>query len=204
MKLGAIREDIPSHKNLMSVAAARKTETLFRQYKIGKVQDQGDLGACVAYSLTNLFRAEPISQNPFDPVELYYAIRKDKGYHGEDGLRLSDAVDYVIKQGKVKEDLWTNSAEQVGLYIFNYSPVVLSIPWKTGMDEPKKDGRAKPGGNLRGFHAVMAYSFDRLKNRIWLQNQFGLSYGKNGCFYLTLEDLDKLMREGGSGCALLE
>jgi len=203
---GSIPVEIPENKLGFPLASSQKTETIFRQYKIGSITDQKDNPSCVAHSCIALLEAEPIQQRGFmDPEELYRTIRKKGNYSKSvDGLKLPDAVNFLIEKGVAKKDIWTQDPEQVKFHINNTSPVILSIPWYVKMNESAGDGRIKKGGGFLGYHALLAYAYDGLKDRIWLQNQWGKGWAKNGCCYLTMKDFKYLMSGGGLGCALIE
>ncbi len=204
--LGSIQFSIPDSKLGFPLAAATKKETIFRQYKIGPIKNQQDNPWCVGFSLYNLLCAEPIVQTPFSPEKIYKEARKRDPENSDEvsGAKLNLAVDFLKEKGVIKNEHWTTDAEEVGQYIFNISPVVLSIPWKTGMDEVDKSGKMKIGGKYRGHHAVMAYAFDGMKDRVYFVNQWGEDWGDNGRFTLSLADLKRLMNDGGIACALIE
>ncbi len=202
---GSIPEVLPPHKTWYeSLAQADRKVAIYRQYRIGDAQDQGNQPQCVGFACSNLLRADPIRQNPFSPQHLYKAARqRGRIPENTDGAKLTDAIDYMKEKGAVKKDYWTTDADQVGQHVFEISPVVLSIPWYNRMDTPTK-GRIEPKGSLVGFHAVLAYAYDGLKKRIFLQNQWGKAWGLEGNCWMTLADFRKVMQKGGIGCAVSE
>lgn len=206
MKLGSIPFTIPDSRLGFPLASAERKETIFRSYKIGPIKNQQDNPWCVGFSIYNLLVAEPIIQTPFSPERIYKEARKRdlENNDGIPGAKLNCAVDFLKEKGVIKSEFWTTSAEEVGQYIFTISPVVVSIPWKTGMDEVGKSGKMKLGGGYRGHHAVLAYAYDRLKDRIFFANQWGEDWGDRGKFSLSMADFKKLMGEGGIACALVE
>jgi hypothetical protein len=121
-----------------------------------------------------------------------------------EGAKVTSAIDFLKNEGKIKQDFWSNNPDTIASYLFTVSPVILSLPWSTRMDKAAKDGRVKPGGDIYGFHAVLAYSYDALKNRIWLANSWGREFGKDGCFYLTDKDFSSILSKGGLGVAIVE
>lgn len=201
---GSIPIKIPKEKLGFPLASSQKTETIFRQYKIGPPRTQDD-DACVGWAMSNLLKAEPISQT-YDPRKIYLEARKRGNLpKSVAGSKITDAVDFLKSEKLVREDFWANDIDQVIQFLFNVSPVCFSLPWYSNMTEVNKnDPRAKLGGSYLGNHAVMAYGFDKLKNRVYFQNSWGSDYGQNGNFYFTKKDLEKLLKVGGIAVALLE
>ena len=149
--------------------------------------------------------AEPIAQNPCKPLEIYKAARKIGNTPDElEGCQLNHAVNYLIKKKIIKKEYWTQKSSEVALYLNTISPIVMSLPWSEKMNNPAKDGKIVPGGNSIGYHAVVAFRFDGLKERLWLRNSWSESWGLNGNCYMTLADLQKLLTQGGIACALVE
>ncbi len=205
-KFGSIFEEIPlGAQDFPLAGASDKRQTVFRQHRIGPIQDQGDEGICVGCTCQALLQADPIRQKPYDAREIYEAARKiTKPPKGEEGAHLTSAILFLKNQGIVKEDFWTLKADVAANYIFTTSPIALSIPWHERMDTPESDGRCNPKGGVIGFHAVLGYSYDALKKRIWFQNSWGKKWGQNGCFYLTFKDFNTIMGKGGIACAVEE
>jgi hypothetical protein len=204
-QLGSIPFSLPDSKLGFPLTMGAKKETIFRNYQLGEVTDQGPNGTCVDYCLRSLLAAEPISQNPCKPLEIYKAARKlGKTPDDVEGSQLNYAVDYLISKNIVKKDYWTNDADQVALYLNTISPIVMTIPWYERMNKTEKDGRILCNGNPIGFHAILGFRYDGLKDRIWLRNSWGKDFGINGNGYVTMKDLAKLMNKGGLACALVE
>ena len=205
MSYGSLPFEIPSNELGFPLAAVVKKETIFRNYKIAKILDQKDQGICVDMALTSLLNAEPIAQNPCKPLEIYKAARKIGNVPDEvEGCQLNHAVQYLVKKKIIKKDYWTNKSSEVALYLNTISPVVMSIPWYEKMNNPEKDGRITIGGNLIGYHAVLAFRFDGLRNRIWIRNSWGMEWGTFGNCYIGINHLEKLLNQGGIACALVE
>jgi hypothetical protein len=205
MSYGALPFVIPDGELGFPLTSATKKETIFRNYKMGKVLDQGDQGICVDMSLTALLNAEPIAQNPCEPLEIYKAARKIGNTPDDvEGCQLNHAVNYLIKKKIIKKEYWTQKSSEVALYLNTISPIVMSLPWSEKMNNPAKDGKIVPGGNSIGYHAVVAFRFDGLRNRIWLRNSWGLGWGTSGNCYIEINNLEKLLVQGGVACALVE
>ncbi len=205
MILGSLPFSLPDSKLGFPLTAGTKKETIFRNYRLGDVLDQGTEGICVDCSLRGLLDAEPFSQSPCNPREIYKAARKiGKIPDSVEGCQLNHAIDYLMGKGIVKQEFWTEDAHQIATYLNTISPVVVSLPWYERMNKPEKDGRVLVKGDPYGFHAVLAFRYDGLKDRVWLRNSWGHSWGVFGNCYITMKDLARLMNKGGLACALVE
>ena len=203
--LGSLPFTIPPEKLGFPPVGAEKTKTLFRAYKTGKRTDQGTESSCVGHALYNLLAAEPISQSPFNPNEIFDAARKiGKQPKSVKGSNLIDGIDFLKNENLIEKEYWATKADLVGDYINNVAPVVLSIPWFERMDDAAKDGRIKAAGDYVGGHAIFCYGYDGLKKRFWLKNSWGSNWGLDGNCYITFGDLEKLFERGGLACALVE
>ena len=204
MKLGSIPFTVSDSNLGFPLASATKKETIFRNYKLGDVRDQLDKPICVEESLIGLLNAEPISQNPCKPLEIYKAARKlGNTPDNIEGCQVNHAVDYLISKGIVKKEFWTQDAQEVAVFLNNVAPVIYSLPWYSKMDKTQSDGRLICKGDPIGFHAVLGFRYDGLKKRFWMRNSWG-NWGINGNCYLTMHDLARLMNKGGLACALVE
>lgn len=202
--LGSLPFTIPAERIGFPPVSAEKTKTLFRIYKVGKRTDQGTESSCVGHALYNLLAAEPISQAPFSPNDIYAAARKlGKIPPSVKGSNLVDGINFLRSKDLIEKELWATKADQVGEYINGVSPVVLSIPWYERMDETQKDGRVKVAGDYVGGHAIFCFGYDGLKKRFWLKNSWS-NWGLDGNGYITSGDLEKLFERGGIACALVE
>lgn len=202
---GSLPIQISENRLGFPFTSTTKKVTIFRNFALGPVYDQGDKPICVDCALRGLLAAEPVKQSPFKEMEIYNGARKlDKTSSSIEGSKLDFAVDFLKEQGFIKEDFWTNKTDQVIDYLNKISPVVFSLPWYEKMNHPEKDGNLITKGPLIGFHAVLGFRYDGLKNKIYIRNSWGKNWGVEGNAYLTLDNLEKLMIKGGIACALVE
>ena len=199
---GALPFTVPPEEMGFPQAMAEQTDTIYRNYELGKILDQGNTYACVGYALAALLQAEPFRQS-LDPKKIYREARELDNTPGE-GVALDKGVAYLGKEGYIDGIYWTLSPEEVVSYINNKSPVIFSTPWFSGMDKPEKDGRIVVKGSYVGAHAYMGFRWDGLKKRLWIVNSYGEGWGLDGTGYITYNDLGKLLRKDAIACALLE
>ena len=203
--LGSIPISIDENRLGFPLTSASRRTTIFRNFALGPVYDQGDKPICVDCALRGLLAAEPVKQSPFKESEIYHAARKlDETSESIEGSKLNFAVEFLKNKGIVRENFWTNKSYEVVDYLNKISPIVFSLPWYEKMNDPEKDGNLIPKGKLIGFHAVLGFRYDGLKNKIYIRNSWGKKWGVDGNAYLSLINLDKLMNDGGIACALVE
>ena len=204
MNFGSIPFTLPDSRLGFPLTMATKKETIFRNYRLGEVFDQKG-GQCVDAACRGLLLAEPFSQSPCKESEIYKAARKIGNIPDSiEGCTLVHATEYLVNKGIVKKDFWTNDAQEVVTFIGGIAPVLMSIPWYEKMNDPAKDGKLTCKGDPIGFHAVLAFRYDGLKNKVFLRNSWGKSWGLDGNCYVTMYDLTRLMNKGGLACALVE
>lgn len=114
---------------------------------------------------------------------------------------------------------WAFGIEDVVRTIGYKGPVVLGIDWHESMYYPDANGFISPTEHPIGGHAILAkgvklvpYAADAVygignfsnvdldKSYVRLHNSWGRDYGKGGDAFMTLRDLDRLLRAGGDAC----
>ena len=89
------------------------------------------------------------------------------------------------------------------LLALSVTPFMFGTDWTTTMFSPDADGRVHPKGNVEGGHEILCREYDAEKERLWLDNSWGLAWGLNGRFYLTLKDFEHLLKRDGDIVILL-
>jgi hypothetical protein len=110
---------------------------------------------------------------------------------------------------------WAFGLEDLVYGLGHHGPAVLGVNWYSGMYAPK-DNFIRPVGTVVGGHAILArgvklvwkhHRFTPWKRRyedldfdesyVILRNSWGPDYGDKGDCYITLTDLDSLLRQQG-------
>ena len=210
-KLYPIRTFFPSVQN--------KTFTLWRH---GEILDQGSEGACVGFGWTAEALAGPVhvdlkdvpANAPKEPNKFaYYVYReaqKVDQWPGEDyeGTSVLAGAKIMSRYGVIHQYRWAFGINDVIGALMSQGPVVLGINWYNGMYEAP-NGRLEVFGNHVGGHAILAIGYNPSsqvfggKETIILQNSWGKAWGIDGIAEITVEDLNKLLREGGEACVPL-
>lgn len=189
-------------------------------YRMGPVLDQGYEGACVGFGWT----AELIgSPRPFPTIttergnayarEYYYRCKQIDAWPGEDydGTSVLAGAKVAKERHLVDEYRWAFSIEDVRDSVIKEGPVVIGIPWYSGMYETRESGLVQVGGTLVGGHCLLVTGYHpnmRITGEDWdkryevfrLRNSWGESYGKGGSATILYEDLRDLLNEWGEAC----
>jgi hypothetical protein len=179
-----------------------------RYYSLGPRLDQGTTSQCVAFSWDGSLSAGPKRiKNPFTREQLYNEAKLVDPWPGEDydGTSVGAGAKVLEKAGVIKEYRWAYSCEDVIDWILtNRGPVVLGTTWYESMFTPDKHGGVRIEGPTQGGHAYLAYGANQKTGRVACVNSWGYSWGRNGLFYLTFEQLDRLIKEDGEACTPTE
>jgi hypothetical protein len=196
-----------------------KTFTLWQN---GAILDQGSEGACVGFGWTAEALAGPIqvdlkqvqSPGPKEPNAFaYYVYReaqKIDQWPGEDyeGTSVLAGAKIMMRYNVLHQYRWAFGINDVVGALMSQGPVVLGINWYSGMYEAP-GGKLRISGNNVGGHCILAIGYNPSsqtfngKETIILQNSWGESWGINGIAEITVEDLDRLIKEGGEACVPL-
>ena len=180
--------------------------------------DQGREGACVGFGWTGYLNSAPVTHN-FDSnyaLSLYHEITQRDEYPGDwrtgqSGTSVRSGAKDVRRRGFIQAYAFTYDAEDIALWILNQGPVVIGVPWLTGMDTPAPPGYfALVRGRLRGGHCVVVdqvswYGAGDRRNRFGFANSWGTRYGNQGRANFTERGMRILMNDDSSvGCTAVE
>jgi hypothetical protein len=177
--------------------------------------DQGHLGSCTGNAATKCLSYEPFWSEAEVREVLGSDANADEEYAigvysdatevdpfpgaypptdtGSDGL----SVAKVLKsRGLISgyqhafslEALLTALAEQ---------PVIVGTEWRRDMFRPAADGRQRITGSVDGGHEYCLDELDVERQRIWMQNSWGDSWGLQGRAYFTWDDMRSLLAASG-------
>ena len=195
----------------------------FTLWKHGEILDQGSEGACVGFGWTAEALAGPVHVDleeapaPKAPKEpngfAYYVYReaqKIDQWPGTDyeGTSVIAGAKVMSRYGIIHQYRWAFGIHDVVGALMSQGPVVLGINWYDGM-YTAPNGRLTVSGNHVGGHAILAIGYNpssqvfKGQETIILQNSWGKSWGIDGIAEITVDDLSRLLREGGEACVPL-
>lgn len=187
------------------------------EWKEGIVLDQGREGACVGYGWTAELLAEPFApeEQPLTAAAQDYAsfsyrrAQKVDQWPGEDyeGTSVLAGAKIMQQDGQIDSYRWCFGAGDVRDAIITSGPVVIGVPWYSGMYRTDENGIVKIHGDKVGGHCVVITGYDpeyvidgRPTEVFRWRNSWGSSYGIEGSGYIRFMDLSYLLHSGGEAC----
>lgn len=210
-------------------AAVSSTDTRdFRSYTwaCDTYNDQGYEGACVGFAWSHELTARPkvIPTDNNYALNIYRRARQLDPWPGEDysgtsvlaGVKAVQELRNQYGKPLITEYRWGFGIQDV-LRILGYQgPVVLGIDWYENMYDPDSRFFIHPTGEVVGGHAILANgvkivkkntalpakwdNVDLDKSYVRLHNSWGQGYGLGGDAFITVRDLDTLLKNGGEAC----
>lgn len=197
-------------------------ELKYTLWKTGPILDQGNEGACVGFGWTAETLAGPVQVDlrniqkdiPRDPTDfahyVYKNAQKIDQWPGENysGTSVLAGAKIMMQLEVLHEYRWAFSVDDIIGTLMSHGPVVLGINWYSGMYRAP-DGRLEIFGNKVGGHCILAVGYNPSsskfngKQTIFLQNSWGKSWGIDGVAEMTVDDLNRLINEGGEACVPL-
>lgn len=207
-------ENYPIRANLQSI------ERIPVAYRTGPVLDQGNEGACVGFGWTAeliasprpFYNVTPLRANQY-AKELYRRAQKIDEWEGENysGTSVLAGAKVAKERGLIDEYRWCFGINDVRDAVISEGPVVIGIPWYSGMYETRPSGLVQVNGDLVGGHCILLTGYHpgmRIYGEDWdrryevfrWRNSWGEGYGKKGNGTILLSDLRDLLTEWGEAC----
>jgi hypothetical protein len=181
------------------------------------ILDQRETGTCVAHAWYSLWMGSPC-RNPADPILTPYQFYRRVVSVDEwtDNDFEATAPDHQLQFGssvragaKVALSLswiergyvWSDGVLTAARHVALIGPVVLGTNWTDGMSRPDARGIAHYTGSWRGGHAYVWDGVNFARGLARCRNSWGTSWGRKGTFWLSLEDIERLIQDDGECCA---
>lgn len=186
-------------------------------WKEGTVLDQGSEGACVGFGWLAEIIAEPMTpdEQPSKSFgnklaqHFYKQAQQIDEWPGDDysGTSVLAGAKIMKEHGFIDEYRWCFDIDDIIDAVVSQGPVVIGIPWYSGMYRTNSLGLTGPTGEkvgghcitLTGYHPAKIFGRQSLEVFKW-RNSWGEDYGINGSGYIRVSDLRKLFEEGGEAC----
>lgn len=186
--------------------------------------DQGDVGACVGFSIAHEIAARPVEADLLVDfglaMEIYHMGQDRDPWPGRDyeGTSVLAGIQAAVELGWYTGYKWAFGLRDVVMTIAYKGPVVLGIPWLGDMFDPDDKGVIHYSGGYAGGHAILANrsmcywppsirgvsrtfeNLDRDASMVGLHNSWGRDWGTEGECLISLRDLDLALRQGGEAC----
>lgn len=179
--------------------------------------DQGREGACVGFAWTGELISSPnrtkLANGDGFALELYREAQRLDVWPGENysGTSVLAGAKASQKAGYIGEYRWAFGIEQVIDALISVGPVVIGIPWLSGMYETRPSGLVEVSGDVVGGHAITLTGYHprmRIRGEGWhirheiikWRNSWGKGYGRCGDGYIRKDDLARLLSQDGEAC----
>ena len=166
--------------------------------------DQGRTPQCTAYGMLHLVENGPRTWAPrspgglvMNPADLYRLAQELDEIPGTnyDGSTTRGVCKAAKQLGLIGSYWWVPNAPSVIDAIVNGHPVLIGVPWYTGMFTPNSEGVIKPTGRVEGGHLVFLNGANRKRQMIRGLNSWGMNWGVKGRFWMHQEDLNVLVTQ---------
>ena len=173
----------------------------------GPVLDQGELGSCTGNAIAQALNTGPLLPagrrllTEQDAVAIYSWGTHHDGVPGvwppTDTGSSGNAVAKAARHlGLIRS--WTHAfGLQHCLEALVLQPVIVGIPWLSGMFDPRPDGTLAVTGDVAGGHEVALIGLDVERRDVTVLNSWGSGWGMGGAARLFWSDLDFLLRQQG-------
>lgn len=189
----------------------RQTVPRLRPWWRRGVYDQGLDPSCTAQAAAGVVVSSPNRmEHPARPLldridedeeryELYRAAQYVDPWPGTDYAGSStDAPFRVLRdRGIISEWRWCFGIEDVLDTLNVLGPVAIGTFWYDSMFYPDSSGHVQIAGSVAGGHAYEVLWNDESDKQVRCINSWGRVWGDNGRFWLTWDQLDRLLREQG-------
>jgi len=183
--------------------------------------NQGNTGTCVGHAWRNFLRCAPIRTVKASPsaYDIYRkAVLKDPWSSNNDEANLPDGnsgldfgttvragAEAVTDLGLLKSYVWAFSLQSAVEWVLTEGPVVLGTNWYSSF-RPDAEGivRITANASVAGGHAYLLRGVDTKRALALCSNSWGDNWGKSGEFYLTFQDLERLIHEDGEACSAVQ
>ena len=178
------------------------------------VLDQHDTSECVGFAGYGWLAGGPVTNKPdFSPHDLYQWARERDEWPGEDyeGTSTLGLMKALQNGGYIGEYRWAFDAETLVAWLLMQGPVLVGTSWHRDMFTPDKQGFISPAGPEDGGHEWRIIGADRDKKcpdgsrgAVRMVNSWGVGWGDLGRAWVSIKDLDKLIKADGEAVTVTE
>ncbi|WP_141726028.1 C1 family peptidase, partial [Actinacidiphila rubida] len=181
------------------------------------VLDQGDLGSCTGNAAEAFAGTDPLydaistqvtARPTGDPVAdekqavaLYSAATRLDDVRGNYPPTDTGSTGVAVAKAAQKAGLISGYQHafslDTALKALAVSPLIIGVNWYEGFDQPDANGHVKISGSVRGGHEFLLYGIDATNGVVLARNSWSTSWGVQGTFSFSFDDLGQLLSEDG-------
>lgn len=189
------------------ISAEQMREKVWRTYVR---LDQGRQGACVAFGWSHELSSLPVSIKVSNEsaYALYRRAQQIDEWPGEEpsysGTSLLAGAKAVQEAGRLDEYRWASTERDVLLALAHHGPVVIAVPWFTGMFDTDAGGYLNVTGSIEGWHCVCLRGVVK-RGGVYVpvgRNSWGERFGTRGDFRLHKGALEELLSHRGAAACV--
>lgn len=196
---------------------ASQIEIKKQMWQEGVVLDQGREGACVGFGWMAELLADPAAPAN-QPTEqfgnavangFYKRAQKIDEWPGEDyeGTSVLAGAKIVQQDGFIEGYRWCFGIQDLRDAVISQGPVVIGVPWYSGMYHTRQSGFVDVSGSNVGGHCLIVTGYDpemeiegQKREVFRWRNSWGESYGVGGSGYIAYDLLDSLVKQRAEAC----
>lgn len=176
--------------------------------------DQGNTGTCVGHGWKHKVMGPPgpTSKPWAEPTAftIYYECTQVDEWAGNDngdlqfGTSVRAGAKVLQSRGVITEYTWCWDVDTCLDFLLTKGPVVIGVNFYDGMFGLDPAGFMRVGGGLAGGHCMLLLGANERTRAVRGLNSWGAGWGQNGRFWMTYDDLARLISEDGEACAAVE
>jgi hypothetical protein len=221
--LGRIPERKPQQENYLLSKVMTTVQTIpesewpvKKNWKSLVNLNQGNTGTCVGHGFAHRMEDAPVRRpkEEVDPYAIYRRACKLDAWPDNDSgdLQFGTSVDAGAQacqaMGLISNFYWAWDMHTAEEFVLNKGSLVIGVTWYEQMFEPvfvqiKPDVYRwiiRPDGRAAGGHCLIVNGRNR-ELGVWrLKNSWGKDWGQNGQVFMTDEDMNFLLADGGEFC----